>query len=154
MTEEELAQYNQCSDDLRYYDNTIWQIPSITMAIASAVFAISYQYIDKLFPRAVILLIGGVFSASLTVALVKHRLFQKQRIEFLSRTEKDWLDSNDVKRSIKRRTDEIQIDSWIEKQKAYEYLKFSMVIISIFLIVLGFYNLFLFLRGYSILHCI
>ncbi|KPQ45154.1 MAG: hypothetical protein MPEBLZ_00237 [Candidatus Methanoperedens nitroreducens] len=123
------------------------------MAIASAVFAISYQYTDKLFPRAIILLIGGIFSFSLTVALVKHRLFQEQRIEFLSQTEERWLISNIIKSPIKRRTDEIQDVSWYEETKAYHWLRSSMVIISSFLIVFGIYYLVLSLWEYLILQC-
>lgn len=90
--------------------------------------------------------LGGFILISLTVALMKHRLFQKERIEFLVQTEKDWINSGKAKRTIKRRTEEIQNLSCFERTKAYYWLKGTMIIATFCLFGLGLYNLFLLLK--------
>jgi len=144
MNEEEITQYNQCSEDWRHYDRAIWQMPTVSITIASAILAVAYQYVQDLLPRAVILLFGGLILLSLTVALVKHRLFQEQRTEFLLDTEKDWVDSNKVKRTIKRKTKEIPQLPCYKKQIGYYWLLSTMFIATFFLFALSglsFHNL-------------
>lgn len=143
MNEEEIAQYNQCSEDWRHYNNTIWQIPSIGIAIASAILAVAYQYVQELLPRTAILFFGSLILLSLTVALIKHRLFHDQRTEFLSQTEKEWINSNKIKRIIKRKTTEIENVSWYQRTRAYNWLLGAMVTTTLCLFGLGVYNLFL-----------
>ncbi len=143
--EKEIAQYNQCSEDWRHYNNTIWQMPTAAIAIASAILAVAYQYVGELLPRTVILFFGGLILSGLTVALIKHRLFHDQRTVFLSDTEKDWVNSNKIKRIIKRRTTEIQNVSWYQKVEAYKWLLTVMIITTLSFFGLFFYNLFLLL---------
>lgn len=143
MNEEEIAQYNQCSEDWRHYNNTIWQIPSIGIAIASAILAVAYQYVQELLPRTAILFFGSLILLSLTVALIKHRLFHNQRTKFLSQTEKEWVNSNKIKRIIKRKTGEIENCSWYQRTRAYNWLLRAMVTTILCLFGLGGYNLFL-----------
>ena len=143
MNEEEIAQYNQCSEDWRHYNAIIWQIPSVAITIAAAILAVAYQYIQELLPRTVILFFGGFILSSLTVALIKHRLFHNQRTEFLYQTEMDWASSSKVKRIIKRKTSEIQNIPWYQRMRAYNWLLGAMIITTLCLLGLGFYNLFL-----------
>ena len=75
MADEEISQYEQCYEDWRHYDNNVWQLPSVTIAIASGLIAIAYEYVTNPFPRFIILFLGFWLTLSLTVALVKHRLF-------------------------------------------------------------------------------
>ena len=146
--EEEIAQYNQCSEDWRHYNGAIWQIPSVAVAIASAILAVAYQYdVQDLLPRTVILFFGGLILLSLTVALIKHRLFLDQRTEFLSNTEKEWVNSNKVKRIVKRKTEEIQDVSWFQRRRAYNWLLVVMIITMLCLFGLAFCNLFLLFDG-------
>ncbi len=147
MSEEELAQYNQCSEDWRQYNSTIWQIPSVAIAIASAILAVAYQNIQELLPRTVILFFGGLMLLTLTIALIKHVLLFNQRTEFLSETEKDWVISNKIKTTIKRRTEEIPNLSWFQKRKAHKWLLGVMIITTLCLFCLTFYNLFLLFGG-------
>lgn len=143
MSKEEIAQYNQCSEDWRHYNNTIWQMPTVAMTIASAIMAVAYQYIQELLPRTVILFFGGLILLGLTVSLVKHRLFHDQRTEFLFDTEKDWVASNKVKRIIKRRTAEIQNTLYFQRVRAYWWLLIIMTVATLSCFGLFFYNLFL-----------
>ena len=146
MSEEEIAQYNQCSEDWRHYDNAIWQMPTVAITIASAILAVAYQYVQELLPRTVILFFGGLILLSITVELIKHRLFHDQRTEFLSETEKDWVASNRVKRIIKRKTTEIQQLPWYRKVRGYKWLLITMIISTLFLFGLSSYNLHLMLK--------
>jgi hypothetical protein len=153
MNEEEITQYNQCSEDWRHYDRAIWQMPTVAITIASAILAVAYQYVKYLPARAFILLLGGLLLLSLTVALVKHRLFQEQRIEFLSDTEKDWVDSDTVNRTIKRKTTEVQKIPWYgqklpccKKQKGYYWLLSTMIIATSCLFGLSIYNFIIHIR--------
>ena len=143
MSEEEITQYNQCSEDWRHYDKAIWQMPTVAITIASAILAVAYQYVQELLPRAFILLLGGLLLLSITVALIKHRLFHEQRTEFLSDTENDWVDSKRVTRTIKRKTKEIWQLPWYRKLKAYKWLLSAMIIATLFLFGLSFYNFYL-----------
>ena len=136
MNEEEITQYNQCSEDWRHYDRAIWQMPTVAITIASAILAVAYQYVEELLPRAFILLLGGLLLLSITVALMKHRLFHDQRTEFLSDTERDWVDSDKVRRTIKRKTEEIQQLPWYRtyrKLKAYKWLFSTMIVATLVL---------------------
>jgi hypothetical protein len=144
---EEITQYNQCSEDWRHYNNTIWQIPSVAVVISSAILAVAYQYVEELLPRTIILFFGGLILLSLTIALIKHRLFHNQRTEFLSNTEDDWVDSNKIKRIIKRKTEEIPNGLWFQKMIAYHWLLGVMIITMLCFFGLFFHNLFLLFGG-------
>jgi hypothetical protein len=144
MSDEEITQYNQCSEDWRHYDRAIWQMPTVTITIASGILAVAYRYVNEFLPRAVILFLGGLLLLSITVALVKHRVFQEQRTGFLLDIEKDWVASGRVTRTIKRKTDEIQQLPWHKKRKGFYWLRNAMIIATAWLFGLSIYNFYLF----------
>jgi hypothetical protein len=122
MSEEEIAQYNQCSEDWRHYNNTIWQMPVTAITVASAIIAIAYQFINEALPRTVTLFFGSLVLLGLTIALIKHRLFQNQRTDFLDEIEMDWIASKKIRRLIGRKTKNIKNVLWYQKLVAYNAL--------------------------------
>jgi len=145
MSEEEIVQYRQCSEEWKYYDSTIWQMPTTAITIASGIITISYQFTKQELPRTITLFFGCLTLFGLTVALIKHRLFQAQRIKFLIETEKDWLSSKKIKHTVGRLTKDIGNVSWYQKISAYYCLLFIMIVATLCLFSLFLYNLILLL---------
>jgi hypothetical protein len=145
---EETFQYRQCAEDWRHYNSTIWQLPSITVTIASFLFGIAYKFLHLPSHRAIILFFGAALSTSLTISLIKHRLFMNESTSILKRMEENWKSKNPNINLIKRQTSEIIKDKerkyeigWYDNLVAYNWLLGSMVLISALLGVLCIVNI-------------
>jgi hypothetical protein len=141
----EISQYEQCHEDWRHFDNAIWQMPSIAIAVASGLLAISYEFVEDLLPRAVILFFGFLICSSLTVALIKHRLFLDERTKILKKIEKNWRINNSNVKKIKRKTREISVKHCYQKISAYRCLLLVITITSLTLFGLAILNILLFI---------
>jgi hypothetical protein len=82
--------YKELSENARYYDGHIWQIPSVTIAVNA--FLINQAFSDNVqdFPLIRILMVSSaaVFTFVLLVALVKHRLHKSAQDRNIERIEK------------------------------------------------------------------
>lgn len=71
--------YKEISENARYYDASIWQIPSVTVAINA--FLIGQTFSDGLrgetWVQALVVLSASFFTFVLLIALVKHRLHKR-----------------------------------------------------------------------------
>lgn len=119
-------------------------MPSVAIGIASAILIGAYHHIQELLPRAILLIFGGLFLTAITLALVKHRVFQNQRTKILILIEKDWIKSNLVKRRISRMTVDIRNLSWFQRRGAYNSFLIIMIITTLCMFGLAAYTLFSF----------
>ena len=139
--------YREAAADWRHYDNVIWQLPSVSIALTTGIIAATFTLIDDNFVRFIILLIGTFLMGSLAFSLVKHRLFHNARTDTLEDLEAKY----DVSFPIKRRT---YIGKKGKKRKvkendkfytkwnsAYRWLLLSMIASSISLLILAIYQL-------------
>ena len=73
--------YKETSENARYYDSHIWQIPSVTVAINA--FLIGQAFSDGLrgetWVQALVVLSASFFTFVLLIALVKHRLHKRAK---------------------------------------------------------------------------
>jgi len=83
-----LMQYNRLSEDVRNLDRISWQVPSVAVAITAGLLGVAYQYLQGAI-RVCVLLLGGFFVLSLTIALAKHRLMMDVRSRFLQQIERE-----------------------------------------------------------------
>jgi len=78
------AQYRECVENYRMWDRHIWQLPSITILIVSAIIGGAFGILkDHLLASCFLLVLGTIFSFSMFVALEKHRFFQKCTINLM-----------------------------------------------------------------------
>jgi hypothetical protein len=84
-----LAQYNQVYNDRRYYDQAMWQIPSIVITVSSVIFAISFNFVHSALISATMLLFGAVFDLTLAIVLTKHRLTIDAKTAFIIMLEEE-----------------------------------------------------------------
>ena len=147
-----LWQYRVCLSFIRMRATTIWQLPSISMAINSFL-AITYLgYAKTSEARLVILLASFFFTFVSTIQLQKHRFLQEARnIDFRwIQTELcKLLQKNDSIRVIELRTKEIWDDvegyptlsrTWWTRQGAYKWFLKSMYITMFAICLLSLYE--------------
>ena len=89
-----IEQYNRCYEDIRHYDNGLWQILSANVTIAGILIALSFQYLSGA-SRFMPLFLAFVLSLALTVTMSKYIFFQLGRTEFMRKVE-CWFDVEGV----------------------------------------------------------
>ena len=67
-------QYSKLSDDWRHFNNIIWGVPSVAVAIMTGVILAPYNPDLQGWPRITYLGVGSLFLFALTIELVKKRL--------------------------------------------------------------------------------
>lgn len=72
-----LWQYRECWNDVRQYDNLIWQIPSITTIIVGAIAALAST--TTIFLRVILFVVALSLNIVMTIALYKHQFFRVHR---------------------------------------------------------------------------
>jgi len=78
-----LAELRECWTDWRHYNNIIWQLPSVTVAIVGGLLGIAYYAIDDLGPRTVVVFLAAVFAFVMLQTLRKHRKFHDVKYEVI-----------------------------------------------------------------------
>lgn len=143
--DEQISQYEQSREDWRHFNDSIWQLPSIAVAIASGILALSYEYVKTPGPRSVILFFGFLICLAFVIALIKHRLFMNERTRNITIIENSWSQGPQVKiiDRVKIKTDDIADTekSWYHRISAYCCLVFIVFLTSIILLALSAYNL-------------
>ncbi len=82
--------YKELSENARYYDGHIWQIPSVTIAVNAFLInqAFSENVQDIPFVRVLMVISAAVFTFVLLIALVKHRLHKSAQDRNIEKIEK------------------------------------------------------------------
>jgi hypothetical protein len=68
------TQYNKLSEDWRQFNNILWGIPTIAVAIMGGIVVAAYQEQLAGIPRFVLLVVGSIFLFVLTFEVLKKRL--------------------------------------------------------------------------------
>ena len=136
LTDEEISQYEQTLNDWRMYDNVIWQLPSLSLAISSGIIVLAYGTLQDIIPRMFILLIGFLMQSGLTIALWKHRVYQDCRIEIINDIESKWAQDGEIKRVVARKREQLDQSTIASKISAADILKIIMGSISLMLCIL------------------
>lgn len=74
--------YERASNDWRHFDNNVWQIPSLALAINTFMLSVVFnsdliKVPSAIWIRSLIIFLATFFTIVLLIALVKHRLHQR-----------------------------------------------------------------------------
>lgn len=132
-------QYQQCIENYRMLDRHVWQVPSVTILIASAIVGVVFSYLkDALIPSSMLLLSGMILSFSMFIAVKKYRFFQYYMIERMRQIEKE-LSLEPL--PLVTGKDGMNPRNWIERQRAGEWLARTVLFVFICLTVLLIFNI-------------
>ena len=70
-TDKLLAQYREAVATYHHLERTLWQLPSITILVISAVVGVAYQILLPGVPRVLLLFIAAFVSLGVTVAMAR-----------------------------------------------------------------------------------
>ena len=84
-----LAQYEACSVHHSAFYSLIWQIPTVAIAIGGGLTTLVFGSTLSAALRIVLLFIGTMFMAAMTIALERFRMFQIRRRRDLQELEKE-----------------------------------------------------------------
>jgi hypothetical protein len=80
-----LLQYGECWNDIRQYENLIWEIPSVTTIVVGVLIALSTT---STMPAQIVLFVVALsLSIVMTVALYKHQFFRIYRFREIQKIE-------------------------------------------------------------------
>lgn len=153
----EAIQYAQAYQDRRYYDQALWQIPSVVITVSSIVLAASFNFLKVSWMSGIVLLLGGLFDLTLAVVLTKHRVSIDVRTAFLEKFEKehglarlpfktedmvayvtehyrDTKGTSDSEAERKQKT-----NRWFRKMNAFEWTFCTIILLTSVLFLLGIY---------------
>ena len=129
-------QYQQCVENYRLWDRFLWQVPTVTIAIASGIIGIAFSYLKhNLGASSAVLSFGVIFSFSLYVAVVKYRFFQNRTIKIMKNIE-----TRLSLYPLPLITKEMKPEKWIQEQSAGNWLAGSVLWVTILLVLLLIYN--------------
>lgn len=125
-------QYQQCLENYRLFDRHVWQIPSVTVLIISSILGVSYSYLENApIPSSILLLFGTVLTLSMFITVKKYRFFQYHTIAKMREIEdKLSLGPLPLVTGEKNMTPQ----NWIERQRAGDWLAFTILFVFICLI--------------------
>ena len=155
-----VAQYTQAAYDRRYYDQAAWQIPSIALTVISVVIVVAFNFVHIAFISGVFLLFGALFNFALLIVFAKHRLTIDARTKFLSDIEKKYelnffpwathTRKDNEGKTVPGMNDYLGEDyghvvPWFfRNRRAFNWIFYSLLILSVMLILLGVYMLTIF----------
>ena len=84
-----LAQYEACSAHHSAFYNLIWQIPTVAIAIGGGLTTLVFGASVSPVLRIILLVVGTIFMAAMTIALERFRMFQIRRRKDLQEIEKE-----------------------------------------------------------------
>jgi hypothetical protein len=145
-----LAEFNQVFNDHRYYDQAMWQIPSVVITVSSVIFAVSFSFVHIFWVSSVILLFGALFDLTLAIVLTKHRIsidcksvflrqfVTKYGLEYMPFKTDNMLEyiMKDYGAESEHRT-----HIWFRKRNAFQWTFYSILVFVVVLFVLGLYVL-------------
>jgi uncharacterized membrane protein (Fun14 family) len=84
-----LAQYEACSVHHSAFYSLIWQIPTVAIAIGGGLTTLVFGAAVSPVLRILLLVVGTIFMAAMTIALERFRMFQIRRRKDLQEIEKE-----------------------------------------------------------------
>jgi len=84
-----LAQYEACSVHHSAFYNLIWQIPAVAIAIGGGLTTFVFGSAVAPVLRILLLFVGTIFIAAMTIALERFRMFQMRRRRDLEELERE-----------------------------------------------------------------
>lgn len=132
-------QYQQCIEQYRMLDRHIWQVPSVTILIASAIIGVAFGYLRNApIPSSILLAFGMILSFTMYIVVKKSRFFQYHIIERKRKIEEEL-----SLEPLPLITDKEGTESrnWVERQHAGEWLAGTVLFMSIVLACLLIFNI-------------
>jgi hypothetical protein len=132
--------YKELSENARYYDSHVWQIPSITIAVNAFLIgqAFSENMKDAPWARALIVFSAAFFTFVLLIALVKHKLHKSaqdkniKKIEERMQLDKEFHHVYDLKTELEKVEKHPNvIEHVLAPMRAGAWLMYVMVVILI-----------------------
>jgi len=128
-----LAQYREAYECLRQHSRFMWQVHSLAVVISGGLIVASFAYIKEAnlwWVRDAVLLIAGVVTTSLLIAMKKHRYFADSEAWALSHLE-DELETKRIQRTTrverdKKREDNSKPEYWNEQKPEDKGCKFEV----------------------------
>ena len=80
-----LRQYHECIESFHHFERTVWQIPSITVLLISAVVAAAYTAVPEGLPRVLLLFIGAAITGALWLAIARFTYCMKEDVGIIKR---------------------------------------------------------------------
>ena len=134
------CQYRECYESWRQHVRFIWQIPTITVAIAGGLGVTTFAYVQEWFGRGCLFMFGAILTGCLLYAVIKHRYFSFIEQETLCEIER----VSEIKKLIQRTTRPqketywyTKKPNWCQKCSAEHVLMGGMVLILAILLALS-----------------
>ena len=83
------AFYYEIGENKRLYDRLIWEIPTLTITIASGIVALAFGYVQNSVVRAVVILLAIFWVFAMLVVSTKHQYFARIQAKRLTMIECD-----------------------------------------------------------------
>ena len=80
-----LRQYHECMESFHHLERTVWQLPSITVLLISAVVAAAYTAVPEGLPRVLLLFIGAAITGALWLAIARFTYCMKEDVGIIRR---------------------------------------------------------------------
>jgi uncharacterized membrane protein YfcA len=132
-------QYQQCFEQYRMLNRHLWQIPSVTILIASAIVGVAFGYLrTALIPSSILLAFGMILSFTMYIVVGKSRFFQYYMIEKMRKIEEELSLEH-----LPLVTDQEGANprNWVERRRAGEWLARTVLFMSIVLTGLLIFNI-------------
>jgi len=137
-----LEQYTRCCEDIRHFDNGLWQITSLNITVAGIMIGVSLEFLSSWY-RAIPIGMAAVLSLALTVTVSKYLFFQIGRAQFMRRIEAEFgvnivpTNTEDTRRFLDSINVEIAAPTiWFVDKKAGNLIVCLMMGVTILLFVL------------------
>jgi len=112
-------------------DRHLWQVPSVTILIASAIVGVAFGYLkDALIPSSILLAFGMILSFTMYIVVGKSRFFQYYMIEKMRKIEEE-LSLEHL--PLVTGQEGANPRNWVERRRAGKWLARTVLFMSIVL---------------------
>ena len=139
-------QYERAAQNLRHYQNLVWQMVSVIAGINAGIILVTFRYVSDIIAQLALILIGIALTLILFVATAKHRFFATTSADTLRAIESEF-----AQKHVQIATNPIKMDSnyWsittpqgVQSFSAAKTLMRGIMLILFVMIVLFIYVLF------------
>lgn len=114
------VQYQQGLENYRMEDRYLWQVPSITIAIISAIVVVAFNYLGKNdVASSALIFFGIILSFAMFITVRKYRFFQHHMVNRLREIEQDL---NLRPLPLVTGQDGMTPQNWVERRRAGNWL--------------------------------
>lgn len=123
-----IAQYRRYYTEWINYNQSIWQLPSVLIAISGVLIGLSYHIPSSTIRRCLILL-TTIWVGTMIFALIKHRFFQESRNYLIEQIENELKKLGIIDKTTPTETKElIKLLEYNEKEKNRKILLFKPIL--------------------------